>query len=458
MSKKSGSKQSGRRWVHPTTALTSGHVVYNVKLIGNTEVENPKGAEVVREAVRKLKLDTQGSLRKIHFNRQLKRADGEKPAKVELTISTMGVAIQDRQTKTRLHTFPLHRISYCADDKQDKRICAFVCKEEVSNKNVCFVIDSEKCAEEITLTVGQAFDLAYQQFMQTSGKEMGTQKQLLSLQKKVQELETENVKLRMRVVELEALRGHQPPPYSESNSSPVQPPLLKDLVGSSSPQLTPQGSFESMLFQQQNTPPTSGAIPVNASPPTAAAATTGPPAQSPSHISSEAEFLYGSGMAGTTNGVASPTYSSSPGSPQASPIRIRRPRSSTLPSFIEDAGTSVKSRPRPQGLATIPQVPSLAPPPPTNRPRRQTTSASSLIRPDAFGDRSNDPFGQTPFGQNQSPGVARSNPFHASLSHLENSGNNNYQEIQEGFSHGLTIGTEDLSLADLDPLKNLSNC
>ncbi|XP_071788368.1 uncharacterized protein [Asterias amurensis] len=423
MSKKSGSKQSGRRWVHPTTALTSGHVVYNVKLIGNTEVENPKGAEVVREAVRKLK-----------FNRQLKRADGEKPAKVELTISTMGVAIQDRQTKTRLHTFPLHRISYCADDKQDKRICAFVCKEEVSNKNVCFVIDSEKCAEEITLTVGQAFDLAYQQFMQTSGKEMGTQKQLLSLQKKVQELETENVKLRMRVVELEALRGHQPPPYSESNSSPVQPPLLKDLVGSSSPQLTPQGSFESMLFQQQNTPPTSGAIPVNASPPTAAAATTGPPAQSPSHISSEAEFLYGSGMAGTTNGVASPTYSSSP------------------------AGTSVKSRPRPQGLATIPQVPSLAPPPPTNRPRRQTTSASSLIRPDAFGDRSNDPFGQTPFGQNQSPGVARSNPFHASLSHLENSGNNNYQEIQEGFSHGLTIGTEDLSLADLDPLKNLSNC
>lgn len=41
----------------------------------------------------------------------------------------------------------------------------------------------------------------------------------------VQELETENVKLRMRVVELEALRGHQPPPYSESNST--QPTLLK---------------------------------------------------------------------------------------------------------------------------------------------------------------------------------------------------------------------------------------
>jgi hypothetical protein len=33
-----------------------------------------------------------------------------------------------------------------------------------------------------------------------------------------------------------------------------------------------------------------------------------------------------------------------------------------------------------------------------------------------------------------------------------------FQELQEGFASGLTIGNEDLSLADLDPLKNLSSC
>ena len=40
-------------------------------------------------------------------------------------------------------------------------------------------------AEDITLTVGQAFDLAYQNFMQGSGKELELKKQVINLQKKV---------------------------------------------------------------------------------------------------------------------------------------------------------------------------------------------------------------------------------------------------------------------------------
>lgn len=40
-------------------------------------------------------------------------------------------------------------------------------------------------AEEITLTIGQAFDLAYKKFLETSGKDMDAKKQFLLLQKKV---------------------------------------------------------------------------------------------------------------------------------------------------------------------------------------------------------------------------------------------------------------------------------
>ena len=40
-------------------------------------------------------------------------------------------------------------------------------------------------AEDITLTVGQAFDLAYQNFMAGSGKELELKKQVVTLQKKV---------------------------------------------------------------------------------------------------------------------------------------------------------------------------------------------------------------------------------------------------------------------------------
>ncbi len=40
-------------------------------------------------------------------------------------------------------------------------------------------------AEEITLTIGQAFDHAYKKFMEKSGKDMDMKKQFLLLQKKV---------------------------------------------------------------------------------------------------------------------------------------------------------------------------------------------------------------------------------------------------------------------------------
>lgn len=45
---------------------------------------------------------------------------------------------------------------------QDKRVFSFIAKAESSGRHDCFVFLSEKLAEQITLTVGEAFDLAYQ--------------------------------------------------------------------------------------------------------------------------------------------------------------------------------------------------------------------------------------------------------------------------------------------------------
>ncbi|VDM83891.1 unnamed protein product [Strongylus vulgaris] len=61
-----------------------------------------------------------------------------------------------------LHRYPLQKISFCADDKQDKRIFSFITKSEADPlRHECFVFLSDKMAEQITLTVGEAFDLAY---------------------------------------------------------------------------------------------------------------------------------------------------------------------------------------------------------------------------------------------------------------------------------------------------------
>lgn len=54
-------------------------------------MDQPKGIEVVKEGIRKLK-----------FNQQLKKAEGSKTPKVELTVSIDGVAIHEPKTKVRL--------------------------------------------------------------------------------------------------------------------------------------------------------------------------------------------------------------------------------------------------------------------------------------------------------------------------------------------------------------------
>ncbi|XP_075549461.1 PTB domain-containing engulfment adapter protein 1-like isoform X1 [Dermacentor variabilis] len=182
---KSEVELGGRRWIHPADALQKGHVAYLVKFLGFTEVEQSKGIEVVREGIRKLK-----------FNQQLKRSEGGKVPKVELTISVDGVAVQDPKTKRIFHQHPLHRISYCADDKTDKKSFSFIAKESDGERHSCFVFSSEKLAEEITLTIGQAFDLAYRKFLETSGRDLEMRKQFMILQKRVQDLEEENSRLR----------------------------------------------------------------------------------------------------------------------------------------------------------------------------------------------------------------------------------------------------------------------
>ncbi|KAM3608415.1 uncharacterized protein V6R79_024719 [Siganus canaliculatus] len=195
-------RKKDKSWMHTPEALAKHYIPYNAKFLGNTEVEAPKGTEVVKDAVRKLK-----------FQRHIKKSEGQKIPKVELQISIYGVKILDPKTKDVQHNCQLHRISFCADDKTDKRIFTFICKDSESNKHLCYVFDSEKCAEEITLTIGQAFDLAYKKFLESGGKDVETRKQIGTLQKRIQELETENSELKRQLQDLEEqlMIAHVPP-------------------------------------------------------------------------------------------------------------------------------------------------------------------------------------------------------------------------------------------------------
>ncbi|KAK9969094.1 hypothetical protein ABG768_027299 [Culter alburnus] len=205
-------RKKDKSWMHTPEALAKHFIAYNAKFLGNTEVDQPKGTEVVKDAVRKLK-----------FQRHIKKSEGQKIPKVELQISIYGVKILDPKSKEVQYNCQLHRISFCADDKTDKRIFTFICKDSESNKHLCYVFDSEKCAEEITLTIGQAFDLAYKKFLESGGKDVETRKQIGGLQKRIQDLEAENSELKkqLQVLEEQLMIAQVPPGNSMSSKTPT---------------------------------------------------------------------------------------------------------------------------------------------------------------------------------------------------------------------------------------------
>ncbi|XP_061502777.1 PTB domain-containing adapter protein ced-6 [Anopheles gambiae] len=189
--------KNGRNWLHAPDVLVNGHVAYLVKYLGSTPVEQPKGIEVVKEAIRRLQ-----------FTQQMKKAEGGgnvKTKKVEITISVDGVAIQEPRSLTIMHQFPLHKISYCADEKGVKKFFSFIAKtgtgatptssiassgddtnssnnsttsNGTEDRHECFVFISNKLASDITLTIGQAFDLAYRRYVSDSGKSLESVKLL----------------------------------------------------------------------------------------------------------------------------------------------------------------------------------------------------------------------------------------------------------------------------------------
>jgi hypothetical protein len=183
-----GGTNFNKNWVHPPDALMYGRVDYTVKFLGEVDVATPKGTDVVKSAIQKIK-----------FQLQVKRSQGHKIPRVSIQINMEGLNIVDPRTKIILHKYPLHRISFCADDKTDKRVFSFIAKAADSARHSCFVFLSDKLAEEITLSIGEAFDLAYRKFLETNGRELETKKQLMVLRKRIADLEAENMTLKQQV-------------------------------------------------------------------------------------------------------------------------------------------------------------------------------------------------------------------------------------------------------------------
>ena len=83
--------------------------------------------------------------------------------KVKVTISTKSIKVTDHPTEVALFETPLYRVSYCTVDQTNNKICCYIVRESgCKEMNVhAFYCGKKSKAEALTLTVAEAFNIAY---------------------------------------------------------------------------------------------------------------------------------------------------------------------------------------------------------------------------------------------------------------------------------------------------------
>jgi len=119
-----------KKWIHSTDDILKNKVSYNVKFLGKIDVDKARGSEV-----------TKCALQKLLFNKQRKRSEGIKLTKVSLVIGVEGITIIEVRNKQILEKVPLQVVSFCSDDKKDKRLFSFIARHP-DNQHYCFGFES----------------------------------------------------------------------------------------------------------------------------------------------------------------------------------------------------------------------------------------------------------------------------------------------------------------------------
>ncbi|XP_029414087.1 low density lipoprotein receptor adapter protein 1 isoform X2 [Nannospalax galili] len=133
-------------------------MVFSLKYLGMTLVERPKGEELSAAAVKRIVATA--------------KASGKKLQKVTLKVSPRGIILTDHLTNQLIENVSIYRISYCTADKMHDKVFAYIAQSQHSESLEChaFLCTKRKMAQAVTLTVAQAFKVAFE-FWQVSKEE-----------------------------------------------------------------------------------------------------------------------------------------------------------------------------------------------------------------------------------------------------------------------------------------------
>ncbi|KAG5669823.1 hypothetical protein PVAND_000116 [Polypedilum vanderplanki] len=153
-----GSMQA--QWKHSAAALVAGAIKYEVFYLGSTIIKELRGTESTRKSIQKLKkgaLMSSSSPSHSSLIQTVKRP-------VCLAISHLGVQFIDIDSQGVICEHSVKNIDCACQDAEDLSHFAYITKDFENNTHYCHVfnVDSMDLATEIILTLGQAFEVAYQ--------------------------------------------------------------------------------------------------------------------------------------------------------------------------------------------------------------------------------------------------------------------------------------------------------
>lgn len=136
-------------WRHHPNDLVSNSVQYIAQYLGSTHVKELKGTESTMKSIQKLKKTS---------------SDGAKVPKIILSVSYKGVKFMDSNTQTLVCEHEIRNIHCACQDAEDLSHFAYITKDLETKGHYCHVfrVQTRELATEIILTLGEAFEVAYQ--------------------------------------------------------------------------------------------------------------------------------------------------------------------------------------------------------------------------------------------------------------------------------------------------------
>ncbi|GFR30156.1 ankyrin repeat and SAM domain-containing protein 1A [Trichonephila clavata] len=140
------------QWRHHPDELVINSCNYMTKYLGSTLVKELHGLESTKTSIQKLKASTK---------------DIAKKPSIILSISYSGVKFINAETQQLVCEHEIRNIHCACQDAEDLRHFAYITKEHQTHNHYCHVFSSHtvELASEIILTLGQAFEVAYQMAM-----------------------------------------------------------------------------------------------------------------------------------------------------------------------------------------------------------------------------------------------------------------------------------------------------